>query len=585
MRMLLALALCVVIADETRGDTNSVGLLGANAIGLGLTGDGELIGQVEPGRPGKPGKDAATWYHTQVQPTQVYAGGIVDGANSLFVQGDIGEHATQVAGVMIAKSTKFDNTPGDPTLIGVAPNAQLHSAAMSGARANDNAFATAANQIARISGMRAINVSAGRPLGPNESANGGARFSQFIDWSSNVHDVLYVVAGSEEGALGGVPDDNYNGITVAASQTLNGGSAGRFVQSWPLNDNSEDAEGSRTSVDLLAPGFQIDLPSPADATKNENGTSYAAPHVTGTVALLQEYATDRVELSTPRWDDFNARRHEVMKAILLNSADKLNGIHGSARDVVTKPASGAQKWTDLPVSGDQFTSLDPEIGAGHLNAASALANFKPGEYETGDVAPIGWDLGYVGAGLSNDYIIQGQVSGYIAVTLAWDRKWFKTGDDDSYSEFDQFANPSLMDLDVYLLDAESDDIFNPIAASTTTDDNLEHIFFNVGPGNYKIKVVHAFGNDDQEYGLAWWAGEAPEEIGGDFNRDGKVDGADLTEWKDGFGTDYDGNDFLVWQRNFGFGVPASATSAAVPEPAAWMLAVIGLPLLLRRRSM
>ncbi|MBA4107302.1 MAG: hypothetical protein C0485_16270 [Pirellula sp.] len=69
----------------------------------------------------------------------------------------------------------------------------------------------------------------------------------------------------------------------------------------------------------------------------------------------------------------------------------------------------------------------------------------------------------------------------------------------------------------------------------------------------------------------------------DFNSDGKVDGADLTKWKQSFGgvgADANGDgvsngtDFLIWQRQFGSGVPASAAIGAVPEPAS--IALIGL---------
>jgi hypothetical protein len=78
----------------------------------------------------------------------------------------------------------------------------------------------------------------------------------------------------------------------------------------------------------------------------------------------------------------------------------------------------------------------------------------------------------------------------------------------------------------------------------------------------------------------------------DFNRDGKVDGADLGEWDDGFGkrtgstyadgnadsdADVDGADFLVWQRQIS-GPSGAAAAQAIPEPtgAALSLALLAV---------
>ena len=78
---------------------------------------------------------------------------------------------------------------------------------------------------------------------------------------------------------------------------------------------------------------------------------------------------------------------------------------------------------------------------------------------------------------------------------------------------------------------------------------------------------------------------------GDCNLDGTVDGDDLAVWKTGFGTasgatfrdgdndrdgDVDGDDFLAWQRGAVASTGASPSSAAVPEPASWLLAACGL---------
>jgi pectate lyase len=77
----------------------------------------------------------------------------------------------------------------------------------------------------------------------------------------------------------------------------------------------------------------------------------------------------------------------------------------------------------------------------------------------------------------------------------------------------------------------------------------------------------------------------------DFNGDGAVDGEDLGAWRLGFGStgqtsntagdadgdgSVDGADFLVWQQVVG---AAAASSAAVPEPAARMLALLATGLL------
>jgi probable HAF family extracellular repeat protein len=88
---------------------------------------------------------------------------------------------------------------------------------------------------------------------------------------------------------------------------------------------------------------------------------------------------------------------------------------------------------------------------------------------------------------------------------------------------------------------------------------------------------------------AWLANlTTPSTPDGNFNGDAVVDGVDLDLWSGGFGAasgadladgdadgdgDVDGADFLVWQRQVGSPSVVS-TSAAVPEPATWMLIVL-----------
>jgi hypothetical protein len=86
---------------------------------------------------------------------------------------------------------------------------------------------------------------------------------------------------------------------------------------------------------------------------------------------------------------------------------------------------------------------------------------------------------------------------------------------------------------------------------------------------------------------------------GDYNGNGVVDAADYTVWRDTLGQSVaspgdgaDGNlsgtidpgDFTFWKEHFGELVPgpgAGAAAAAVPEPAAALLCLLGLALVLR----
>jgi hypothetical protein len=75
-------------------------------------------------------------------------------------------------------------------------------------------------------------------------------------------------------------------------------------------------------------------------------------------------------------------------------------------------------------------------------------------------------------------------------------------------------------------------------------------------------------------------------LGGDFDTDLDIDGADLPVWKGAFGPsavgdadgdgDSDGNDFIIWQRSFSGASGATVQAGAVPEPCSSLLAAGGL---------
>ncbi|MBN1854485.1 MAG: hypothetical protein JW829_17265 [Pirellulales bacterium] len=122
----------------------------------------------------------------------------------------------------------------------------------------------------------------------------------------------------------------------------------------------------------------------------------------------------------------------------------------------------------------------------------------------------------------------------------------------------------------------------------------------LNPGDtYEITGIFAAGGvEDLVYRFRYQGGSALE---GDFNSDGQVDRDDLTDptlgWIARFGADLDGNDFLLWQRNFGSsgstttsgiltgivlydGSFPTAAGSAIPEPAAGWLFVLSIFLFL-----
>ena len=103
-------------------------------------------------------------------------------------------------------------------------------------------------------------------------------------------------------------------------------------------------------------------------------------------------------------------------------------------------------------------------------------------------------------------------------------------------------------------------------------------------------------------GFAWDASQLASGVlsvvlPADFNGDGVVNGADLVDWRAGFGmpsgathtqgdadgdADGDGGDFLVWQRQIGSPAIAAAT-ASIPEPAISALLASGASAMTLRR--
>ncbi|MEL6139738.1 MAG: S8 family serine peptidase [Cyanobacteria bacterium J06628_6] len=531
----LGSGLSLVVGVPVWALSTSVGTAGIDALRLhgapyNLTGRKIAIGQVEIGRPGQFGIDKIafeTMPFGVAQVLQLNGPAVPDE----FVDG----HATNVASVMISQ---------DKFLTGVAPHpdAVLYSAAVgplpefSGQPVE---CLTAQSVALRNSAdVRAINFSFGEPLlrdpRPNADLDGNALLTQCIDWSGRVHDTLYVIAGNQGGGGIPIPTDNFNGVNVAYStQTADS----RFARVDYANLGSEpdfppfrggrpeSNVGARRSINLVAPGSLIEMFNPDGRRIESSGTSFAAPHVVATVALLQEFGDRQIRTAGWRLD---ARQPQVTKAVLLNSADKLEDTGDGRRLGMSRTLldEGNQTWLEGDAYSDPEIPLHSELGTGHLNAFRAYQQFSGGQWDAGEVPTIGWaydaieselppqDLPQTEADtLVMDYAFEQPLMGgsYLSATLAWERQVVLEDQNGNgiYDEGESFSDRGLNNLDLYLMPADSDDIADSVWSSISEEDSVEHIFYPIPrTGEYKLRVVYRQQvNDDlaQSFALAWWA--------------------------------------------------------------------------------
>ena len=348
-----------------------------------------------------------------------------------------------------------------------------------------------------------------------------------VDGLAATHPSTTVVAaaGNSGPANNTVGGSGYNAIHVGALEN-NGSDLYDRVTSFSSRGPQDYAdvggaglvESVRSPVDIAAPGNTMTLAyyggttgsndssfggtadgSPDTYISNVEGTSVAAPLVTGSVALMHDAA---ISLSLPT----TARDSRVMKVNLMNSADKVLQDDGSPWD------NGQMRISDVITTTQ---AVDFQSGAGGLNLSTTFNQYLSGETDieglmggTSDSA-IGWDFAQIegGPGSVTDIVLPTVFSATekFTATLNWfrDRTSINstTASDNAYSD---------LDLEVW------DATFTTKYAESISDYNaVEHLYLDLPQATtVGLRVIHdemRFGTQDTvNFAIAWSGVAVPE---------------------------------------------------------------------------
>ncbi len=245
----------------------------------------------------------------------------------------VSEHKTEIAGIVQSTST---------TRPGVARRATLIDAV---ARDLTDAEVIAATDCAIAQGAVAINMSFG-----SDTDGAFDAFASYVDRVVYNTGVAIVVAVSNTCEFRmGSPEIAYNDISVGAFSDRNTlaltddrhACDPRLGLPFSAFRNPPSQHGDREQPDLVAPGFAIRTTLPFGGFADAYGTSFAAPHVVGGIALLEDRATSSLvgQAERIRAILMASARHNIEGASRLSDRDGAGAVRLAAADAVLRNGS------------------------------------------------------------------------------------------------------------------------------------------------------------------------------------------------------------------------------------------------------
>ncbi len=211
--------------------------------------------------------DTGIDYNHQDLPTGIFKGkNYTNSTNDPF---DDMSHGTHVAGTIGAVGHNNLGVSGVNWSVGLMAFKVLGSSGR-----GSSAWALEAIKDAVDSGAKVINMSLGANLRSCSSD-----YQQFIDYAISRNVVVVVAAGNADVTTGGQAIDVANVSPASCSGVI-------VVGNSDQNDQRSSSSNFGSRVDIAAPGTGIYSTIPNNDYGNKSGTSMAAPHVAGVVALL-----------------------------------------------------------------------------------------------------------------------------------------------------------------------------------------------------------------------------------------------------------------------------------------------------------